>query len=161
MPLHMTVCTIYTDVDQQPKNVTVLLGRQAAFHCSSVDLRAPIDGSSTILWFRNQTLIHQLPPEYNASSVTSPRTDVTRGENSTLTVLGSEQTNGTRYRCGILDVGATSIVEYSALITLSVQGMAKYKSWCMIINLIAIIKLWFVHSVLQVHSHSSAYRTVE
>ena len=115
-----------TDVDQQPKNVTVLLGRQAAFHCSSVDLRA--DGSSTILWFRNQTLIHQLPPEYNASSVTSPRTDVARGENSTLTVLGSEQTNGTRYRCGILDVGATIIVEYSALITLRVQGMAIYKS---------------------------------
>ena len=117
--------TVYnTDVDQQPKNVTVLLGRQAAFHCSSVDLRAPVNGSSTILWFRNQTLIHQLPQEYNASSVTSQRTDGVRGENSTLTVLGSVQTNGTQYRCGILDLATTTIAEYSALITLTVQGMS-------------------------------------
>ena len=70
----------------------------------------------------NETLIHQLPPEYDASSVSSQRTDEVDGENSTLTVLGSEQTNGTQYRCGVLDIAMTTIADYSAAVTLTVQG---------------------------------------
>ena len=72
----------------------------------------------------NETLIHQLPPEYDASSVSLQRTDEVDGENSTLTVLGSEQTNGTQYRCGVLDLATTpvTVVDYSAAVTLTVQG---------------------------------------
>ena len=100
--------------------MTVLLGRYAAFHCSSVE---SVDGSSTILWFMNETLVHQLPQEYDASSVSSQRTDGIEGANSTLTVLGSELTNGTQYRCGVLDQATTTIVDYSAPVTLTVQGV--------------------------------------
>ena len=113
-------------VDQPPKNMTVLLGRYAAFHCSSVDLKPSVDGSSTILWFMNETLIHRLPQEYDASSVSSQRTDGVNGEKSTLTVLGSEQTNGTQYRCGVLDQATTTIINYSAPVTLTVQGVCIY-----------------------------------
>ena len=74
----------------------------------------------------NETLIHQLPPEYNASSVSSQRTDEVLGQNSTLTVLGSEQTNGTQYRCGVLDLDTTRVVDYSAAVTLTVQGKYIY-----------------------------------
>ena len=112
------------DVDQPPKNMTILLGRYAAFHCSSVDLRPSVDGSSTILWLTvNEILIHRLPQEYDASSVSSQRTDGVNGEKSTLSVLGSELTNGTQYRCGVLDQATTTIVNYSAPVTLTVQGM--------------------------------------
>lgn len=114
------------DVDQPPKNMTVFLGRYGAFHCSSVDLRPSVDGSSTIIWFMNETLIHRLPQEYNASSVSSQRTDGVNGENSTLTVLGSELTNGTQYRCSVLDQATTTIVNYSAPVTLIVQGVCMY-----------------------------------
>lgn len=101
-------------------NTTVLLGRYAKFRCSSVSVDP---GSSTILWFMNETLIHQLPQEYDALSASSQRTDAINGENSTLTVLGSEQTNGTQYRCSVLDLATTTIVNYSALVTLIVQGV--------------------------------------
>lgn len=100
----------------------MLLGRYAAFHCSSVSI------GGTILWLMNQTLIHQLPQEYDASSLSSQRTDGINGKNSTLTVLGSEQTNGTQYRCGVLEQATTVIVDYSALATLAVQGMTLYTS---------------------------------
>ena len=111
------------DVDQPPKNMTVLLGRYASYHCSSVDLRPSVDGSSTILWLMNETLIHRLPQEYDALSVSSQRTDGVNGEKSTLTVLGSELTNGTQYRCGVLDQETTTIVNFSAPVTLTVQGV--------------------------------------
>ena len=71
----------------------------------------------------NETLIHLLPQEYDASSLSSQRTDGINGENSTLTVLGSEQTNGTQYRCGVLEQATTIIVEYSTVATLAVQGI--------------------------------------
>ena len=108
------------DIDQAPMNTTVFWGRYATFRCSSVSINP---GSSTILWFMNETLIHQLPHEYDASSVSSQRTDAINGENSTFTVLGSEQSNGTHYRCGVLDLVTTTIVNYSALVTLTVQGV--------------------------------------
>ena len=108
------------DIDQAPMNTTVLLGRYVNFRCSSVSVDP---GSSTILWFMNETLIHQLPQEYDALSASSQRTDAINGENSTLTVLGSEQTNGTQYRCSVLDLATTTIVNYSALVTLIVQGV--------------------------------------
>ena len=110
---------INLDIDRAPVNMTVLLGRHATFRCSSVSIDPD---SSTILWLLNETLIHQLPQEYDASSVSSQRTDAISGANSTLTVLGSEQTNGTQYRCGILDLATTTIANYSALVTLTVQG---------------------------------------
>ena len=120
----MCVCTIINirqdnNIDRAPVNMTVLLGRHATFRCSSVSIDP---GSSTILWLMNQTLIHQLPQGYDASSVSSQCTDAISGVNSSLTVLGNEQTDGTQYRCGILDLATTTIVNYSALVTLTVQG---------------------------------------
>lgn len=76
----------------------------------------------------NETPIHELPSEYNALilAVSTQRIDGVNGANSTLTVLGSELTNGTQYKCGVLDLVTTfSIVNYSALVTLKVQGGCK------------------------------------
>ena len=76
----------------------------------------------------NETLISELPTEYNALilAVGIQRTDGVTGENSTLTVLGNELTSGTQYKCGVLDLATTlSIVNYSALVTLKVIGGCK------------------------------------
>ena len=70
----------------------------------------------------NETLIHQLPKGYNATSVVIQRSDGNEGGNSTLTVLGTEVTNGTQYRCGLLDLQTTSIVNFSDPVLLKVQG---------------------------------------
>ena len=70
----------------------------------------------------NETLIHLLPKEYNASSVSRRRSDGDIGGNSTLTVLASEVTNETQYVCGVLDTRTILVVNYSAPVVLYVQG---------------------------------------
>ena len=126
------------------------LGINATFHCSYRSTASGDVTSGTILWFMNETLIHDLPSEYSAliSAVSTQRTDGVNGVNSTLTVLGSELTDGTRYKCGILDFATVSIVNSSAFVSLTVQSRCRYKSIllpCMINNLCQII-LTFLHS---------------
>lgn len=70
----------------------------------------------------NKTTIHLLPNSYGASSFSMQRSDGKDGENSTLRVLGTEVTNGTQYKCGLLDLQSNSIVNYSAPVSLDVQG---------------------------------------
>ena len=72
----------------------------------------------------NETLIHLLPKEYNATSAGIQRSEGNEGKNSILTVLGTEVTNGTQYRCGLLDLQTNSIliVNFSDPVLLKVQG---------------------------------------
>jgi hypothetical protein len=104
-------------------NAIVNLGINATFHCSSASSGGG-GTSGTILWFMDETLIHELPDEYSAliSAVSTQRTDGVNGVNSTLTVLGSELTNGTRFKCGVLDYATISIVNSSSLVSLTVQS---------------------------------------
>ena len=73
----------------------------------------------------NETLIHELPNQYNTLvlAVSTQRKDGINGATSVLTVLGSELTNGTQYKCGVLNLTTISIVNYSTLVTLKVQGI--------------------------------------
>ena len=115
------------------------LGINATFHCSSA---ASGDGTSgTILWFMNETLIHDLPSDYSAliSAVSTQRTDGINGVNSTLTVLGSELTDGTQYKCGILDLATFSIVNSSTFVSLTVRSRCKYRS--VILRILCMINL--------------------
>ena len=103
------------------------LGINATFHCSYRSSASGDGISGTILWFMNETLIHDLPSEYSAliSAVSTQRTDGVNGVDSTLTVLGSELTDGTRYKCGILDFATVSIVNSSAFVSLTVQSRCR------------------------------------
>ena len=105
---------IIIDVDHSPMSTTAFLGTYAKFHCSSI--------GGSVFWFMNETLIHQLPKEYNASSVSRHRSDGNIGGNSTLNVLASEVTNETQYVCGVLDTRTYLVVNYSAPVVLNVQG---------------------------------------
>ena len=108
---------LITDIiDESPMKLVTFLGFKAKFHCIS-------QGSGLILWFNGDKIgIHHLPSDQNISFKSVSRSDGVDGDNSTLCVVATEVTNGTLYRCGILDIFSNLIVNYSASAKLMVQG---------------------------------------
>ena len=109
-------------IDEPPMNQTIFLGYKAKFHCIS-------QGSGLIYWFNGDKIgIHRLPNDHNVSFKSVSRSDGVSGDNSTLCVIATEMTNGTLFRCGILDIFSNLIVNYSASAKLMVQGELKFYS---------------------------------
>ena len=97
-------------------DLITFLGYKAKFYCSS-------QGPGLIYWFNGDKIgIHHLPSDYNISFKSTSRSDGVDGDNSTLCVIATEVTNGTLYRCGILDIFSNVIVNYSVSAKLMVQG---------------------------------------
>lgn len=103
-------------IDESPMDLITFLGYKANFHCVS-------QGSGLVYWLNGDKVgIHRWPGDHNVSYKSVSRSDGVDGDNSTLCVIATEVTNGTLYRCGILDIFSNLIVNYSASARLTVQG---------------------------------------